>query len=219
MEWIRGLLFVWLVAVVLIATFALPQGKFAGGFHQPAIALELAASPADAQKVIEEAGRDVLKSGIRSDYFFIALYSIFFLALAASLILLRWQTGDFPGWAMAAGGCAIATALFDLRENRFILQILEQPAATPEALASLHAATLWKWGLLFAALALFARPLVAQPLVGNLAGHVFLTAAAVGGLGLFRNRLIEAAFFVAAAGFLLAVGFLVLAWRARGGAG
>ncbi len=208
----RESLFVWILLVMLVVTFVVPAGRFPGGLRMPALAIELVDSPAEAQSVIEQAEASKpgkLKAGIRLDWFIICFYWATFLGL--SLALLFGSSRVSAGWAAAAGGCATAAALFDILENRFVLRLLQETPITQTTLTGVQRATLWKWGLLFIALAFFARVLLHEEGLAKVLGHVFLAAAALGGLGFFWRRLIEASFVLICVGLFLGVWFLV-AW-------
>jgi len=147
----------------------------------------------------------------RIDFGFIAAYTALFLTLG-------WLLIRQGGWGWAAGPaaliCAVATALFDVLENRAILRILDVPLfrTQPALINAIRSASAAKWNLAALTLAMlsvffFRRPGWAVRLVGVL----MAATAAMEMYGLRDNRFLVWQGFPAAAALAgVAVVLLVL---------
>jgi hypothetical protein len=189
-----------------------------GGLKSPTMALELLrtadeldriAPPNDAAgQVVDRQpdDRERLRRAVQVDFAFIVAYAAFF-AVTGLLMLAVWPRVPAGALLVLLG---IAAALFDVQENREMLDVLAGGAAVPRW------ASLWKWRFLFAA-SLVAVPILvdrATPLFRRTLGYVGVLLGIIAGVqGLFagyeqNDQLIEAAAGKLTAMFTLSVVFL-----------
>ena len=139
-----------LAALVLLAgppyfsTASRPQT-----FSDPVLALEFVRDLEEVRLILSDVpsqDRETMRIKTYIDYGFIASYS----GLSVALALLLARRG---GWRLAAamigGMCGVAAGLFDVLENRAILEIVDVPLrkTTPEMLNAIRGASLAKWML------------------------------------------------------------------------
>jgi hypothetical protein len=160
------------------------------GFRQPAVALELAQTPADVAALAGTPARQAwFRSGVVFDFLVIAFYGLFYLALAAALALRPFRLAI---WLAALGAVfAAAGALFDLLENFRLFALLDVPSTAPvmpARLADLSAATLWKWRALFLALLfLSANFFGTERRWHNAVGALYVATGAIGLWGVVHH--------------------------------
>ena len=116
-------------------------------FSDPVIALELVRDLEEVRLILSDVpsqDRETMRIKTYIDFGFIASYS----GLSVALALLLVRRG---GWRIAAamigGICGVAAGVFDVFENRAILEILDVPLrnTTPEMLNAIRGASLAKW--------------------------------------------------------------------------
>jgi hypothetical protein len=146
----------WGLAVLTLAMFILLQGRpsFTNASRPPRfgnsqLALQFARSVEEVDWILGDApspDREVMRIKQYIDYGFIASYTA--LLLACSFLVFR-QGGWRQTAGIAAGICAIATASFDVLENRAILNLLDVPlrATTPAMINAIRSASAAKWSL------------------------------------------------------------------------
>jgi hypothetical protein len=143
-----------LLAMLTVATFVLLLGRpsFTNAsrpprFGDPVLALQFARDVQDIDWILGDApspDREVMRVKQDADFGFIACYTALFLALSA----LAFRKG---GWrqpaAIAAGICGLAAGLFDVLENRAILNLLDVPlrATTPAMIQAIRGPSTAKW--------------------------------------------------------------------------
>ena len=139
----------------------------------------------------ENAQRAGMRDQTERDFFFILAYGLLFAAM--SLLLAQRSSLRGAVWLGAlAGLCAVAAALFDVRENLNILRFLSLANPDDAAALAIRHASLTKWGLLAAAMVplsalFFGRDHALLTAVGVL----LLATAAIGFAGLGCNRILE----------------------------
>jgi len=143
-----------LFALLALAALALLLGRpsFTNASRPPRfgnamLAIQFARDVQDVDWILGDApspDREVMRVKQYVDFGFIACYTGLFLALSALAVRKR-------GWrrvaGIAAGICGLATAAFDIVENRAILILLDVPlrATTPAMLHAIRAPGAAKW--------------------------------------------------------------------------
>ncbi len=142
-----------LLALLTAAAFVLLLGRpsFTNAskprFGDPMLALQFAGDVQDIDWILGDApspDREVMRVKQYVDFGFITCYTALFLALAALAI----RKG---GWrqvsGIAAGICGLAVGVFDVLENRAILNILDVPlrATTPAMIQAIRGPSTAKW--------------------------------------------------------------------------
>jgi hypothetical protein len=116
-------------------------------FGDPMLAIQFARDAQDIDWILGDApspDREVMRVKQYVDFGFITCYTGLFLALAALVI----RKG---GWRLvtgiAAGICGVAAGVFDVLENRAILNILDVPlrATTPAMIQAIRGPSTAKW--------------------------------------------------------------------------
>ncbi len=134
-------------------------------FGDPMLALQFARDVQDIDWILGDApspDREVMRVKQYIDFGFIACYTGLFLALAALAIRKgRWRqvTG------IAAGICGLAAGVFDVLENRAILNILDVPlrATTPAMIQAIRTPSTAKWILAGVTVVLLSVSLIRIP--------------------------------------------------------
>lgn len=158
-----------LLALLTLAAFALllDRPSFTNSsrpprFGNPMLALQFARDVQDIDWILGDApspDREVMRVKQYIDFAFIACYTALFLALSALAIRQR-------GWRLvtgtAAGICGLATAVYDVLENRAILNLLDVPlrATTPAMIQAIRAPSSAKWILAGVTVVLLAVSLI-----------------------------------------------------------
>ena len=143
-----------LLAMLTVAAFALLLGRpsFTNAskpprFGDPVLALQFARDVQDVDWILGDApspDREVMRVKQYVDFAFITCYTGLFLALAALAI----RKG---GWrqmlGIAAGICGFSAGVFDVLENRAILNLLDVPlrATTPAMIQAIRSPSTAKW--------------------------------------------------------------------------
>jgi hypothetical protein len=159
------------LAMLTIAAFILLMGKpsFTNAskprFGDPMLALQFARDVQDVDWILVEApspDREVMRVKQYVDFGFIACYTALFLALSALAV-------HKGGWrqvtGVAAGICGLAAGVFDVLENRAILDILDVPlrAITPAMILAIRGPSTAKWILAGVTVVLLAASLIRVP--------------------------------------------------------
>lgn len=160
-----------LLAMLTIAAFILLLGhpSFTNAskprFGDPMLALQFARDVQDIDWILGDApspDREVMRVKQYIDFGFITCYT----ALALALSLLAARKG---GWRLvtgiAAGICGCAAGVFDVLENRAILNILDVPlrATTPAMIQAIRTPSTAKWILAGVTVVLLASSLIRIP--------------------------------------------------------
>jgi hypothetical protein len=160
-----------LLALMTTASFILLLGKpsFTNAskprFGDPMLALQFASDVQDVDWILGDApspDREVMRVKQYVDFGFIACYTALFLALSA-LAIRRGGWKQVTG--IAAGICGLATGVFDVLENRAILNILDVPlrATTPAMIQAIRGPSTAKWILAGVTVVLLAFSLIRAP--------------------------------------------------------
>ena len=223
---ILGLIFiVYLLGWVLIDLVKMGKLNFRhlpAGYENPVLALELAQTGAEIEKIKQDSSTskcgtvtasEFLFDQIKRDWALIVIYVLFFSVLA--LVLWRSTSSGFKLTSGIAVGCAFAAGILDVFENRGMIAALKTTAN--DSLAnSIRYPSLAKWALFYLTCLLigffflWAKDLVATPTFGF--GLFFLLAGLVGIVGVVMN-LLEPQFnkFFPASFLLFAPGLLWVA--------
>jgi hypothetical protein len=143
-----------LLAMLTVAAFMLLLGRpsFTNSsrpprFGDPMLALQFARDVQDVDWILGDApspDREVMRLKQYVDFGFITCYTGLFLVLAALVIR---QGGWRLVTGIAAGICGLATGVFDVLENRAILNLLDVPlrATTPAMIQAIRGPSTAKW--------------------------------------------------------------------------
>jgi hypothetical protein len=144
----------WALAALTLAMLVLLQGRpsFTNAskpprFGDPQLALQFVRSVEEVDWILGDApspDREVMRIKQHIDYGFIPSYT----ALLLTCSVLVFRAGGWRQTAgIAAGICAIATAIFDVLENRAILRLLDVPlrSTTPAMIHAIRSASTAKW--------------------------------------------------------------------------
>jgi hypothetical protein len=160
-----------LLALMTTAAFVLLLGppSFTNAskprFGDPMLALQFARDVQDVDWILGDApspDREVMRVKQYADFGFIACYT----ALALALGRLTARKG---GWkrisGIAAGICGLAAGVFDILENRAILNLLDVPlrATTPAMLQAIRGPSTAKWILAGVTVVLITASLIRLP--------------------------------------------------------
>ncbi len=160
-----------LLAMLTAASFVLLLGRpsFTNAskprFGDPMLALQFARDVQDVDWILGDApspDREVMRVKQYVDFGFIACYTGLFLALAA-LVIRKGGWRQVTG--IAAGICGLAAGVFDVLENRAILNILDVPlrATTPAMIQAIRGPSTAKWILAGVTVVLLASSLIRIP--------------------------------------------------------
>jgi hypothetical protein len=194
------------VVVCAIAIFAEIDRTRAG--LAPPIKIELASSTAEVAAILERDGNvSKMRRQIYIDNGFIAAYWLLFLGAA---VLFRWASPANAGWnAGLTALAATAAAVFDLEENRGILNSLQSyPRLFLEEVRDTREVSLLKWLLLFVVVLLLAQLFARRSDGWRWVGVAMVASALIGIAGLAwggSQPLISAGFLLALVSLLVAV--------------
>ncbi len=154
---------------------------------RPVIALEFIQTPEQLKTILgdkAEHNRQELLDDIHRDYFFIAAYALLYIAL--SLLLAhrhqrRWAV--YLAWVAAI--CGIAAAVFDVQENRAIVNLLTAQTPDQQTVSTIHLAATVKWALSFFTTAILAVTFYASDGWLLLVGYALRLTALLGLIGLW----------------------------------
>ena len=160
-----------LLAMLTVAAFVLLMGRpsFTNAskprFGEPMLALQFARDVQDVDWILGDApspDREVMRVKQYVDFGFITCYTALFLVLSALAI----RKG---GWkqvsGIAAGLCGLAAGVFDVLENRAILNLLDVPlrATTPAMIQAIRGPSTAKWILAGVTVVLLAVSFIRVP--------------------------------------------------------
>jgi hypothetical protein len=160
-----------LLAMLTVAAFVLLLGQpsFTNAskprFGDPMLALQFARDVQDVDWILGDApslDREVMRVKQYVDFGFISCYTSLFLALSA-LVIRKGGWRQVTG--IAAAVCGLAAAVFDVLENRAILNLLDVPlrATTPAMIQAIRAPSTAKWILAGVTVVLLAFSLIRAP--------------------------------------------------------
>ena len=155
----------------------------------PVLAMEFIQTPEQLKTILGTVdpthNHQEMLEAIHRDYFFIAAYALLYIAL--SLLLAhrhqrRWAV--YLAWVAAI--CGISAALFDVRENIEIVNLLSGSTTNPQEIVStIHLAATVKWVLSFITIAILALNFYASEGWLLVVGFAFRLTAVVGLIGLW----------------------------------
>jgi hypothetical protein len=161
-----------LLALLTVGAFLLLMGRpyFTNAskparFGDPMLALQFARDVQDVDWILGDApspDREVMRVKQYADFGFITCYTALFLALS-SLVIRKGGWRQVAG--IAAGICGVATGVFDVLENRAILNLLDVPlrATTPAMIQAIRGPSTAKWILAGVTVVLLAASLIRVP--------------------------------------------------------
>lgn len=155
--------------------------KLPGGFREPLLALEFAATPEDVATILK--GRQAgLRSALVLDAGFILLYTGLLLVLSRLLAGSGIPAAEWLG--LAAGFCGVSGACLDLLENLILGKLLDAGSLgeRERLLPDLRMATVGKWTLLSLAFGLLAVFWLGAPFLLAVIGGVCFAVPAVLGI-------------------------------------
>jgi len=189
------------VLVVVVAIFmAVRQGEFEkvpdaglpGGFKGRVLAMEFVANKTDVERILApdvQHNRDVMQTVLMIDFVWIGCYGLLFVTISLLLMRRRCPWARYLGFLALIAG--VASAAFDVRENRRILAVMSQFPYDQNLVNQVNDAALLKWTFGFVAIALLA--IAFKDLNNRLANWVsisFTVTAALGFIGLWRYPLL-----------------------------
>jgi hypothetical protein len=169
--WVNSHRLAILLALMTAASFILLLGRpsFTNAskprFGDPMLALQFARDVQDVDWILGDApspDREVMRVKQYVDFGFITCYTALFIALSA-LAIRKGGWKQFTG--IAAGICGLAAGVFDVLENRAILNLLDVPlrATTPEMIQAIRGPSTAKWILAGVTVVLLAVSLLRVP--------------------------------------------------------
>lgn len=184
------------------------------GFDSPVLAIELVRSTEDISRILRDPvsgkNRQVFRTQIFEDWFFIPSYSLAFIGL----IIVGFRKTPFgTGLAFFAVVCVAFAAACDVQENLAILRVVNNGRFDPSDAPALaiRNPSMVKWAAIFAACALIAPPFLLWTTGGALTrwlaravGALLAAASLVGFYALFKNPLIERTTVLMGLGYALA---------------
>jgi hypothetical protein len=141
----------------------------------------------------ENEPRAAIRDQMHRDFVFIAAYGLLFMAMS---LLLAGQSFRGAVWlAAAAGACAVAAAIFDVRENLNILHFLSLSVPTDADARAIRCVALMKWGLIAATMALLSSLFFGRGhWLLTAIGVLFVATAVIGFSGLVCQRALDQIF-------------------------
>jgi hypothetical protein len=193
-----------LLVVVVALGLVIGQGQFEktpkdvaeaqlpDGFRGRVLAMEFVSKTSDVDKILGpnvSHNREVMRRVLMIDFVWIACYGLLFVAISALLRRRRCPWARYLGYLALVAG--VASAVFDVRENRRILAVMSNVPYDQTLINQVNDAALLKWTFGFVAIALLA---IAFLDLGNrLANWIsisFIGTAAIGFVGLWRYPLL-----------------------------
>ena len=189
-----------LLVVVVAIWMAIVQGQFEknpdeglpGGFQGRVLAMEFVSNTTDVEKILAPdvtRNREVMQTVLMIDFIWIGCYGLLFVTISWLLMRRRCPWARYLGFLALIAG--VASAAFDVRENRRILALMSQFPYDQNLVNQVNDAALLKWTLGFVAIALLA--IAFQDLANRLANWIsisFIVTAVVGFIGLWRYPLL-----------------------------
>jgi hypothetical protein len=151
--------------ILLLARPSFTNASKPPRFGDPMLALQFARDVQDVDWILGDApspDREVMRVKQYVDFGFITCYTA--LALALSVLAVR-KNGWRQVTGIAAGICGLAAGVFDVLENRAILNILDVPlrATTPAMIQAIRGPSTAKWILAGVTVVLLASSLIRIP--------------------------------------------------------
>jgi hypothetical protein len=170
----------------------IPEGGLPGGFQSRVLAMEFVSNTTDIYQILGPDGPhnlEVMQTVLMIDFVWIGCYGLLFVTISLLLMRRRCPWARYLGFLALIAG--VASAAFDVRENRRILAVMSQFPYDQNLVNQVNDAALLKWTLGFVAIALLA--IAFQDLNNKLANWIsisFIITAVVGFVGLWRYPLL-----------------------------
>lgn len=165
-----------------------PDGVLPGGFRGRVLAMEFVSNKDDVDTILGPDvpyNREIMNRVLSIDFVWIACYAALFFAISLLLMRRRCPWAKYLGFVALIAG--LASAFFDVRENRRILALMSQVPYDQNLVNQVNDAALLKWTFGFVAIALLA--IAFQDLDNRLANWIsgfFTVTAVIGFAGLLR---------------------------------
>jgi hypothetical protein len=182
-------------------------------FSQRVIAMEFLQTPEqlpvilgrEANNSINSQNRLAMRAEMGRDFVFIACYGLLYVAV--SLLFARRRSPWAVYLACVAGVCGVGAALFDIRENLAILNVLNaldlNQLVDQQAVNAIHTAAILKWELSFVTAGLLALTFYGLDDWLSLIGYALTLTAVIGFAGLLYLPLLPWAFVPMIIGLIL----------------
>ncbi len=208
------------LAVVLIALwmaiasrgFEPSPTELPGGFSGRVMAMEFVDTVESAKLILgpdQDRNRQVMHKVIGIDYIWIASYSLLFIMVGWLLCRRKCPWASYLATVAVIAG--LASAIFDIRENRAILNVIDNSLVTQTMINGVRDAALIKWTLAFAAMAILAVPFYGLSRKASWVGLAFTLTAALGLAGLWHYSWIALSIFPMLAGLLI-LSIVAIVW-------
>ncbi len=182
-----------------------------GGFQGHVMAMEFVDTVESANLIMGPVGsrnRQVMQKVIGIDFIWIASYALLFVMIGWLLCRRKCPWASYLATVAVISG--LASAIFDIRENRAILNVLNNPP-TQTMINSVRDAALIKWTLAFVAMAILAIAFYALSRKASWIGLAFSLTAALGLAGLWHYPWIALSTFPMLAGLLI-LSIVAIVW-------
>ena len=181
-----------LMAIVQLQFEKVPDEGLPGGFKGRVLAMEFVSNTTDVERILAPNvahNRGIMETVLTIDFVWIGCYGLLFITISLLLMRRRCPWARYLGFfALLAG---VASAAFDVRENRRILAVMSHIPYDQNLVNQVNDAALLKWTLGFVAIALLA--IAFQDLANRLANWIsisFIVTAVVGFIGLWHFPLL-----------------------------
>jgi|GEM_PF-3000099 len=224
--WFPGVRIVGLLAILMLAigtwtstsrdfhpTNIVDTAKSPFHFSHQVIAMEFLQTPEqlpvilgqEANNSTDSQNRLAMRAEMRRDFVLITCYGLLYLAVSALFARRRCPWAVYL--AGVAGVCGVGAAVFDVRENLAILNVLNtldlNQLVDQQAVNAIHSAALLKWQLSFVTAALLAVTFYGLDNWLSFIGYAFTLTAIIGFAGLFYPPLLPLSFLPMSIGLVL----------------
>ena len=225
-QWFLGVRIVGLLAMLMVAIgiwtstrrdFRPPTiedtAKSPFKFSHQVIAMEFIQTPEqlpvilgrEANNSTDSQNRLAMRAEMRRDFVFIFFYALLYIAVSLLFARRRCPWAVYLAWV--AGVCGVGAALFDIRENLAILNVLNtldlNQLVDQQAVNAIHSAAILKWALSFVTAALLALTFYGLDNSLSFIGCAFTLTAVIGFVSLFYLPLLPWAFVPLIIGLIL----------------
>lgn len=182
-------------------------------FSQQVIAMEFIQTPDQLPVILAGEGNNsidsrnllAMRAEMRRDFVFIGCYALLYVAVSALFARRRCPWAVYL--ACIAGVCGVGAALFDIRENLAILNVLDaldlNQLVDQQAVNAIHSAAILKWELSFVTAGLLALTFYGLDNWLSFIGYALTLTAVIGFAGLFYLPLLPWAFLPLIIGLIL----------------
>ena len=137
-----------------------------------------------------------MRAEMRRDFVFIGCYALLYVAVSSLFARRRCPWAVYLAWV--AGVCGVGAAVFDIRENLAILNVLNtldlKQLVDQQAVNAIHSAAILKWALSFVTAALLALTFYGLDNWLSFIGYALTLTAVIGLAGLLYPPIITWSF-------------------------